>query len=136
MFSFLHRTGPRNPSGAIRKALDKDGLPAGIQRAAQLRVIESHGRYSDRKVTYIRMFDPVRAAERHLDVRSFSDLDAYPSLILKAGHIEPDGIVVITRRWPAAEAEASDHRWPAHPDRIDDRSGIHGDRQTQPGRAS
>ena len=103
MFSFLHRTGPRNPSSAIRKALDKDGLPAGIRSASELRVIQSRGRYSDRRVTYIRMFDPARAAERHLEVRAFSDLDAYPALILKAGHIEPDGIVVITRRWPEPE---------------------------------
>jgi hypothetical protein len=107
VFSFLHRTGPRNPSNAIRKALDKDGLPAGIRSAAQLRVMQSRGHYSDRKVTYIRMFDPVRAAERHLDVRDFSDLDGYPALILKAGHIEPDGIVVITRRWPEPEHETT-----------------------------
>jgi hypothetical protein len=53
------------------------------------------------------MFDPLRAAERHLDVRNFSDLDAYPALILKAGHIEPDGIVVITRRWPEPEYETT-----------------------------
>jgi hypothetical protein len=107
MFSFLHRDGPRNPSGAIRKALDKDGLPAGIRSASQLRVIQLRGRYSDRKVTYIRMVDPVRAAERDLDVRAFSDLDGYPALILKAGHIEPDGIVVITRRWPEPESETT-----------------------------
>jgi hypothetical protein len=107
MFNFLHRTGPRSPSGAIRKALDQDGLPAGIRSASQLRVMQSHGRYSDRKVTYIRMFDPLRAAEHHLNVRDFSDLDAYPALILKAGHIEPDGIVVITRRWPEPERDTT-----------------------------
>jgi hypothetical protein len=107
VFSFLHRTGPRHPSCAIRKALDKDGLPMGIRSASQLRVIQSRGRYSDRKVTYIRMFDPVRATERHLDVRDFSDLDGYPGLVLKAGHIEPDGIVVITRRWPEPEHETT-----------------------------
>jgi hypothetical protein len=107
MFNFLHRTGPRNPSGAIRKALDKDGPPMGIRSASLLRVIESRGRYSDRKVTYIRVFDPVRAAERHLTVRDFSDLDAYPALVLKAGHIEPDGVVVITRRRPEPERETT-----------------------------
>jgi hypothetical protein len=107
MFNFLHRTGPCSPSKAIRKALDVDGLPAGIRGATELRVVKSRGRCSDRKVTYIRMFDPVRAAERHLDVRAFSDLDGYPALILKAGHIEPDGIVVITRRWPEPEYETT-----------------------------
>src|SRR2546429_7325438 len=78
MFSFLYRTGPRSLSGAIRKALDKDGLPSGIAKASMLRVVQSRGRYSDRKVTYIRVFDPVRAAERRLNVQEFSDLDAYP----------------------------------------------------------
>lgn len=136
MFSFLHRGGPRNPSSAIRKALDKDGLPAGIQRASQLRVIQSHGRYSDRKVTYIRVFDPLRAAERHLNVQGFSDLDAYPGLILKAGHIEPDGIVVITRRWPASEVEANDHRWPTHTDQAADRSAMHDNSRARAGKAS
>jgi hypothetical protein len=72
-----------------------------------LRVVRSGGRVSDRKVTFIRVFDPVRAAERALDVRSFRDLDAQPGLILKAGHIEPDGIVVITRHAPAREVEMS-----------------------------
>jgi len=105
MFSFLHLTGPRHPSGAIRKALEQDGLPMGIRSASMLRVVQSRGRYSDRKVTYIRVFDPAHAGERHLTVRDFSDLDAYPALILKAGHIEADGIVVITRRWPAPNCE-------------------------------
>jgi len=68
-----------------------------------LRVVRSSGRVSDRKVTFIRLFDPVRAAERALDVRSFRDLDPHPGLILKAGHIEPDGIVVITRHGPPRE---------------------------------
>jgi hypothetical protein len=136
MFSFLHRGGPRNLSSAIRKALDKDGLPAGIQRASQLRVIQSHGRYSDRKVTYIRVFDPLRATEQHLNVQGFSDLDAYPGLILKAGHIESDGIVVITRRWPASETEANDHRWPTHADRVADRSAMHHNGRVRPGKAS
>ena len=119
MFSFLHRNGPRSPSSAIRKALDKDGLPAGIRTPSQLRVLHSRGDFSDRKVTYIRMFDPVRAADRHLTVRSFSDLDDYPSLILKAGHIEPDGIVVITRRWPSPESETDMQRWPRHTALVD-----------------
>ena len=136
MFSFLHRNGPRNPSSAIRKALDKDGLPAGIHSASRLRVVESHGRLSDRKVTYIRLFDPVCAAERQVNVRRFSDLDAYPGLILKAGHIEPDGIIVITRRWPAAESEANDHRRSPHPDQIEGGPARHDNGLAQPGKVS
>ncbi len=91
----------------MRRAIEKDGLPSGIGSATMLRVVQSGGRVSDRKVTLIRVFDPVRAAERALDVRSFGDLDAQPGLILKAGHIESDGIVVITRRMPPRDVEVS-----------------------------
>ena len=105
MFGFMHRSGSRSLSKAMRRAVEKDGLPSGIGSASMLRVVQSGGRVSDRKVTFIRIFDPVRAAERALDIRSFQDLDAQPGLILKAGHIERDGIVVITRRAPAREVE-------------------------------
>jgi hypothetical protein len=129
MFSFLHRTDPQNPSRAIREALDKDGLPAGIRCASQLRVIQSMGCASDQQMTRFRLFDPLRAAEHDLTVRDFTDLDTYPDLILKAGYIEPDGSVIITRRWPDPEAEANDHRRPPHPDQTDARSARHGDRR-------
>lgn len=105
MFGLLRRSGSRKLSKAIRRALERDGLPSWISHASMLRVVQSGGRVSDRKVTFIRVFDPVRAAERALDVRSFRDLDAQPGLILKAGHIEPDGIVVITRHAPPRDGE-------------------------------
>jgi hypothetical protein len=107
MFDFMRKSRSMSPSKAIRRALEKDGLPSGISSASMLRVVQSGGRVSDRKVTFIRVFDPVRAAERALDVRSFRELDAHLGLILKAGHIEPDGIVVITRRSPARDIEMS-----------------------------
>jgi hypothetical protein len=105
MFGFMHTSGSKSLSKAMRRAIEKDGLPSGIGSASMLRVVQSGGRVSDRKVTFIRVFDPVRAAERALDVQGFRDLDAQPGLILKAGHVEPDGIVVITRRTPAREDE-------------------------------
>ncbi len=105
MFGFTHRSGSRSLSKAMRRAVEKDGLPSGIGSASMLRVVQSGGRVSDRTVSCIRIFDPVRAAERALDVRSFHDLDAQPGLILKAGHIERDGIVVILRRTPARDID-------------------------------
>ena len=105
MFGFKHTSGSRSLSKVMRRAIEKDGLPSGIESASMLRVVQSGGRVSDRKVTFIRVFDPVRATERALDVQGFRDLDAQPGLILKAGHIEPDGIVVIARRTPAREGE-------------------------------
>lgn len=105
MFGFMHKSGSRSLSKAMRRAIEKDGLPSGIDSASMLRVVQSGGCVSDRKVTFIRVFDPVRAAERALDVQVFRDLDTQPGLILKAGHIEPDGIVVITQRTPARDDE-------------------------------
>jgi hypothetical protein len=98
MLSFLRRSGPKRPSAAICRALDDGGLPSWIARASLLRVVESRGRFSDRKVTFIRVFDPERAAERSLQVRRFSDLDAHEELVLRKGHIEDDGFVIMSRR--------------------------------------
>ena len=105
MFGFMRRSGVRRPSKAIRRALEKDGLPPGIGSASMLRVVEFKGRFSDRKVTHIRVFDPVRVAERALAVRSFRDFDAYPEMVLRAGHIESNGSIFITRKEVGRDAE-------------------------------
>lgn len=105
MFGFMRRSGERSRSAAIQRALERDGLPPGIDPAA-LGVLESGGSYAGRRVSYIRVFDPARAAERGADVRAFGDLDGHPDLVLRMGHIEKDGTVVITWRAPAADAEA------------------------------
>ena len=60
-------------------------------------MIESTGRYSDRKVTYFRIFVPVLAAQQSLDVRNFNDLDQHQDLIVRSGHLETDGTIVLTR---------------------------------------
>ena len=70
-----------------------------------LGVVESRGSYSGRKVTYIRVFDPARAAERELEVQGFGDLDTHRTLVLRAGHVEKDGTVMINWRAPSADAE-------------------------------
>jgi hypothetical protein len=97
MFGFMRRSAPRPPSDALGHAIESDGLPPWIGSATMLRVVESRGRYSGRKVTYIRVFDPVLAAERSLVVKDYKDLDAQPELILRTGHIESDGIVILNR---------------------------------------
>ena len=80
-------------------------MPPGIDTASALGVVESRGSYSGRKVTYIRVFDPARAAERGLNVQAFGDLDAHADLVLRAGHIEKDGTVMIKWRAPSADAQ-------------------------------
>jgi hypothetical protein len=71
-----------------------------------LRVVALKGRFSDRKVTHIRIFDPLRAQALALAVRGFRDLDDYPRLVLRAGHIETNGSIFITRKEVGRDAEA------------------------------
>ncbi len=104
MFGFGRKSSQRSPSAAIFRALESDGLPPGVDSASTLGVVESRGKYSGRRVTYIRVFDPAAAAERELEVRAFEDLDGHPDLVLRAGHVEKDGTVVITWRAPALDA--------------------------------
>ena len=104
MFGFIRKPGARSPSTAIRRAIEADGLPLGVDRPSALAVVERHGRHERRSVTYIRIFEPAWAQALGVDVRGFDDLDAHPSLILKSGHIERDGAVVITAR--ASESES------------------------------
>ena len=104
MFGFLRTSAPRGPSAAISHVVEQAGLPAGISQASLLRVVESRGRYSGRKVLFIRVFDPAHAAASAIVVQRYRDLDAYPALVLWSGHVEHDGIVAITRSAPAAQA--------------------------------
>lgn len=98
MFSVFRRSHPHQPSVALSHALG-DGLPPGVDPAT-LTVVEQRGSYSGRSVSYFRVFDPVRVAERGLQVRVFRDLDAHPELVLGAGHVEREGGVVLSRRGP------------------------------------
>lgn len=97
MFSFLRRSQPDRLTPAMTKALASDGLPPGMDPAT-LEVVLQSGSYSGRKVKNFRIFDPLRASERMLQVRTFADLDRHPELVLGAGHVERDGAVVLIRR--------------------------------------
>lgn len=105
MFGFMRKSGVQSPSAAISRAIESDGLPLGVAAASDLRVVESRGNYSGRKVTYIRVFDPSSAAERGVDIQAYGDLDTHPDLVLRMGHVEKDGMVVITWRAPTADAK-------------------------------
>ena len=122
MFGFFRRPAPRPLSDAIRRAIEKDGITAPVRDPSQLRMVQSGGRYSDRKVTYFRVFVPVLAAQEALDVRQFNDLDQHQGLIVRSGHVERDGAVVLTRpivvraadRPVRAQADRTLHRDDAH----------------------
>jgi hypothetical protein len=128
MFRFFGKSQPRHLSTAITQAIAKAGLPSGMQ-AASLSVLEEHGSYSGRRVTYFRVFDPVRVSERSLQVRAFADLDGHPELILGEGHVEQKGDVVLTRhdnpympsafsRTDAVRADHADDEQFVFPDRV------------------
>jgi hypothetical protein len=97
MFSMFRKSQPRRPTAALCQALVSDGLPPGME-ASSLSIVEQHGSYSGRRVTYFRAFDPIRVAERALQVRGYVDLDLHPDLVIGSGHLEADGAVVLTRR--------------------------------------
>jgi hypothetical protein len=103
MFGFLRTPDPRSPSAAICRVIEQSGLPSWISSSSMLSVVESRGRYAGRPVTFIRVFDPVRAAERAVIVQRYRDLDAQPSLVLWSGHVERDGVVALTRRSPGPD---------------------------------
>jgi hypothetical protein len=122
MFGFFRRPAPRPLSEPIRRAIEKDGMTPATGDPSQLRMVESGGRYSDRKVTYFRIFFPVLAAQQSLDVRLFNDLDQHQDLIVRSGHVERDGGVVLTRpivvraadRPDRAQADRAMHADDAH----------------------
>ncbi len=47
--------------------------------------------------TAVRHALAARTSERGLNIRAYKDLSAYPKLVLRTGHVEEDGGVVINR---------------------------------------
>ena len=97
MFGFFRRPAPRPLTAAIQRAIEKDGMTESVSNPSLLRMVESEGRYSDRKVTYFRVFDSTSPTQRSLDIRRYQDFDVFAGLILRSGHVERDGTVVLTR---------------------------------------
>jgi hypothetical protein len=106
MFGFLRRSASRPISEAIRSAIEKDGKTTLAGDPSQLRMVEVGGRYSDRKVTYFRIFDPTSAAQQTLNIRRYQDFDVFPALVLRSGHVERDGTVVLTKAANARPVDA------------------------------
>jgi len=134
MFDFLRTPAPHGPSAAIARVVEQAGLPADVGHSSMLRVVESRGRYSGRKVLFIRVFDPVRATECAVAVQRYRDLDEFPSLVLWSGHVEGDGIVALTR---SAAITGSGTSTRGHADRAvhadDERFVFHGRGPVAPG---
>ena len=97
MFGLFQKSQTHPPSAMMARALASDGLPPGMDPST-LAVVQRNGSYVGRRVTYFRVFDPQRVAERGLEVRRFDDLDASPDLVLATGHLENTGAVVLAKR--------------------------------------
>jgi len=105
MFGFRRKPAVRQPSAALSRAMVASGLPPGCDDPiTAFRVVERQEKYSGRKVTQVRIFDPSKAEARGVAVGAYDDLDAHPDLVLWAGRVEQDGTVNITRRAAAASA--------------------------------
>jgi hypothetical protein len=103
MFSFRRKPAVQPPSAALSRAIVASGLPPGYNDpATAFRVVERQERYSGRKVTQVRIFDPSQAEARGVAVGAYADLDTHPDLILWTGRVEQDGTVNITRQASAA----------------------------------
>jgi hypothetical protein len=103
MFDFMRRSSPQSPTTAIRHALKEDGLFSAGGESVALSVVESRGRYAGRTVRYFRVFDPARTSTRGLNIRSYQDLSAHQNLVLRTGHVEADGSVIIDHRVPSLD---------------------------------
>ena len=106
MFGFLRRSASRPISDAIRGAIEKDSTTPLVSHPSQLRMVEVGGKYSSRQVTYFRVFDPTSAAQQTLNIRRYKDFDVFPNLVLRSGHVERDGTVVLTRAVDVRAADA------------------------------
>src|SRR3954463_12788837 len=93
MFDFLRRSAPRPLSDGIRHAIEKDGMTP--PNPSGLRMVDVGGRYSNRKVTFFRVFDANSVPVQTLGVRHYKDFDDHPGLVLRSGHVEQDGVVVL-----------------------------------------
>ena len=120
MFSFFRRSSrSREVPATIRTALAGDGLAPSTDPAA-VQLLEQHGSYSGRKVSFFRVFDAAGAAERGIQLQSFADLDAHPELVLGAGHVENGGAVVLTGRSKRDSAAASTRQQADRRNHVDD----------------
>jgi hypothetical protein len=99
MFGFKRKPAVQQPSAALSRAIIASGLPPGCNDpATTFRVVERQEKYSGRKVTQVRIFDPSQAEARGVAVGTYGDLDTRPDLVLWTGRVEQDGTVSITRQ--------------------------------------
>ncbi len=96
MFKFFRKSTPTHPTSELSRAM-LDAGRAQDSDVGALYVLERRGTYSDRKVTYFRVFDADEVASRAVTAATYSDLDTHPELVRANGHVEADGKIVLNR---------------------------------------
>jgi hypothetical protein len=129
MFNLFRKSEAQHPTAAIVQAMTSDGLPSGTD-PTRLSVLQQRGSYSGRKVSYFRVFDPVRVSERSVKVNEFGDLDTHPELVLGSGHVEQNGAVVLTRLGSAHSSGAFARSEAVRADHDDDQRFVFPDDKT------
>ena len=66
-----------------------------------LRCFEYDGILNEKEVNRIQIFSPVKAKERQLIIKTKSDLEQHPEMILFEGHIDMNGKVYVADRRPS-----------------------------------
>jgi hypothetical protein len=77
----------------------------------KLRCFEMHGLFREQPVRRFRVFSPALARKNRLTIRSNSDLELHPEILVFEGHIdEDDKIYFADRRTAARKAEGTKRR--------------------------
>lgn len=71
-----------------------------------LRCFEFEGRVGEQKVKRIRIFSPCTARRCHISLKTNTDLEQHPGMLLFEGHIDGQGgVYVADRREPATKGK-------------------------------
>jgi hypothetical protein len=70
-----------------------------------LRCFEYDGTVNRKEVSCIRIFSPYRAKEHRLSIRTKSDLDQHPEMLLFEGYIDRQGSAYVADRRPSLKLE-------------------------------
>jgi hypothetical protein len=71
-----------------------------------LRSLQQVGFWDARPVTFIRIYDPLLAGERTVQVKSFASLDLHPELVLYEGYWEKASDFVFLERRAASKPQS------------------------------
>ena len=102
-----HKNGVRKLSRAVREYMQYrfNMLPEYLD---MLRCFEYDGVVNEKQVKCIRIFSQLKAREQHLSIKSRTELEQHPEMLLFEGHIDRQGSVYVAdRRVPLTRVRAT-----------------------------